>query len=671
MQAVGQSTKRQAMKMSGCFVNRPNPSQMLAWLQDFCDREGWLGLGDDYDLVGLTATFVDRFAGATTILLAEPDPVRFLAAFLAGVTGDRALFLGNPCWQQHEWQQVFALVQPEIVIGSVPETTVRAAAAPSDSKATGIMIPTGGSSGTVRFAMHEWETLAAAVEGVYYYFDRQPLHSYCVLPLFHVSGLMQFLRAVLTGGKFVCKPYKALRKYFQQQLPAGNLPTLSLMARSRFFISLVPTQLQQLLDVGAGEWLAGFGVVLLGGAPPWESLLIDARKHQIPLGLTYGMTETAAQIATLKPVDFLQGNASSGRVLPHARIKIATDRPGEPGRIAIAAASLCRGYYPDTFADSQWFLTDDLGWRDRAGYLHISGRYSRKIITGGENVMPEEVEAAIRATGLVADVCVVAIPDRQWGEAIAALYVAATGVEFEAEQLRERLQLARYKHPKHWLVVREIPRSDRGKIDFAACTALAAEVTNTVRQGNLSSKVGKGSDRRMRIRRSEPKDVKDILSIHRSAFSEEESPLIIQLVNEFLCSSQDRSILSYVAEENKQIVAHVIFSEVIIENRVDNSYILAPLAVLPSWQRKGIGRSLVTYGISELEKLQAKHVFVYGDPNYYSKFGFKTNGGELYLPPYPLQLPHGWQHLGLTSGQLPQKPVKILCLKPLLKPELW
>jgi len=652
--------------MSGCFVDRPDSDQMLARLRDFCDRGGWPNLGDR-DFVGLTATFIDRFAGATTILLAEPDPVRFLAAFLAGVTGDRALFLANPHWQQREWQQVFALVQPEVIVGPVPEPVPKRADTLLPCKsATGIVIPTGGSSGTVRFAMHAWETLAAAVEGAYCYLNRQPLHSYCVLPLYHVSGLMQFLRAFLTGGRFVCQSFRTLRQTFQQKLTVPDLA-----GRSQFFISLVPTQLQQLLDAGAGEWLAGFGVVLLGGAPPWESLLVEARDRQIPLGLTYGMTETAAQIATLKPAEFLHGNSSSGRVLPHARIEIAADRAGEPGRIAIAATSLCRGYYPHDFDNSRWFLTDDLGWCDRAGYLHISGRHSRKIITGGENVMPEEVEAAIRATGLVADVCVVAIPDRQWGEAIAALYVAATGVEFEAEQLRERLQLARYKHPKHWLVVREIPRSDRGKIDFAACTALAAEVTNTVRQGNLSSKVGKGSDRRMRIRRSEPKDVKDILSIHRSAFSEEESPLIIQLVNEFLCSSQDRSILSYVAEENKQIVAHVIFSEVIIENRADKSYILAPLAVLPSWQRRGIGRLLVTYGISELEKLQAKHVFVYGDPNYYSKFGFKTNGGELYLPPYPLQLPHGWQHLGLTSGQLPQKPVKIFCLKPLLKPELW
>ena len=455
--------------------DRPTPARMLGQLQDFCNRGGWQDLGDR-DLVGLTAAFNEQFADRTAIVLAESDPLRFLAAVLAGIASDGALFLGNPQWQHQEWQQVLALVRPDIIVGSIPIGSVpnpTPAPPPASGRGTGIMIPTGGSSGRIRFAMHDWETLTAAVDGAYRHFDERPLNSYCILPLYHVSGLMQFLRAFLTKGRFVCQPYRALRQNFQQGLPAPEFA-----GRSQFFISLVPTQLQQLLDAGAGDWLAGFGVALLGGAPPWPSLLATARQYRIPLALTYGMTETAAQIATLKPADFLRGNESSGRLLPHARLKVATDRAGEPGRIAVAATSLCRGYYPHAFADAQWFWTDDIGWRNRDGYLHISGRHSRKIITGGENVMPEEVEAAIRATALVADVCVVGVPDRRWGEAIAVLYVAAAGGKVEPERLCDRLQLSRYKHPKHWLAVREIPRNDRGKVDFAACAALAARGNN-------------------------------------------------------------------------------------------------------------------------------------------------------------------------------------------------
>lgn len=445
----------------------PTFTRLLEELRDFCDRGGWLGADRCNNLVELTVTFARQFAGARTILLTEPEPERFLAAFLAGAVGDRALFLGNPQWQEREWQQVFALVRPDLAIGPVPSPPEAVSPVPLKAAATGIMIPTGGSSGKVRFAMHAWETLAAAVHGAYRYFDGQPLHSYCLLPLYHVSGLMQFLRAFLTGGCFGYQSYRALRQNLQHGLPAPEFP-----GRSQFFLSLVPTQLQQLLAAGAAEWLAGFGTVLLGGAPPWPSLLAAARDRRIPLGLTYGATETAAQVATLKPVDFFQGNESSGQILPHVRIKIAAERPGEPGQIAIAATSLCRGYYPEVFA-GEWFWTDDLGWCDRAGYLHISGRCSRKIITGGENVMPEEVEAAIRETGLVADVCAVGVPDRHWGEAIAALYVPVSATEETA--LTARLKLSRYKHPKHWLAVREIPRSDRGKVDLAACQALAVQ----------------------------------------------------------------------------------------------------------------------------------------------------------------------------------------------------
>jgi o-succinylbenzoate---CoA ligase len=144
------------------------------------------------------------------------------------------------------------------------------------------------------------------------------------------------------------------------------------------------------------------------------------------------MTETAAQIATLKPAEFLQGKSGCGQVLPHAILTIVPDSvlpqvssASSPfGRIAIQAKSLMLGYFPDAAPHFDKLLTDDLGYFDAQGNLQIVGRSSRKIITGGENVFPTEVEAAIRATGLVADVYVVGMPDQIWGEAIVAFCVA-------------------------------------------------------------------------------------------------------------------------------------------------------------------------------------------------------------------------------------------------------
>ena len=70
------------------------------------------------------------------------------------------------------------------------------------------MIPTGGSSGQIRFATHTWETLMASIAGFTQYFQQISVNSFCVLPLYHVSGLMQFLRSFTTGGKLVIQPFK-------------------------------------------------------------------------------------------------------------------------------------------------------------------------------------------------------------------------------------------------------------------------------------------------------------------------------------------------------------------------------------------------------------------------------------------------------------------------------
>jgi O-succinylbenzoic acid--CoA ligase len=312
------------------------------------------------------------------------------------------------------------------------------------------------------------------VQGFKEYFQLQQINSFCVLPLYHVSGLMQFMRSFTTGGKLAILPFKAIE--------SGQILNLQ---ESEFFISLVPTQLQRLLqNPELTEWLSQFKTVLLGGAPAWNELLEKARFYHIRLAPTYGMTETASQIATLKPHDFLKGKVSSGKILPHVQIKIRNQQgeilnSNQIGNINIQTQSLALGYYPQTWKNHNYFQVDDLGYLDEQGYLNIVGRNSDKIITGGENIYPAEIESAIRATKMVMDVSVIGIPDKHWGQALTAIYIPKNSNTHTSEiQTLLKDKLSKFKIPKHWIPLQTLPHNAQGKINRQQLQQIAQEFLN-------------------------------------------------------------------------------------------------------------------------------------------------------------------------------------------------
>jgi O-succinylbenzoic acid--CoA ligase len=461
----------------------------LDYLQRSTDHP-WLICPDSEPLDWLLQQRIDdlsRYPSPRRILLTDRHPVSFLAGYLAACATNQAVFLGNPDWGQAEWQQVMELARPQVIWGEGKgdgrdgrdgedggggsSPFLASASSSSNTPAATIMIPTGGSSGQVRFAMHTWDTLAASVRGFRQHFQVDQVNVCCVLPLYHVSGLMQAMRSLLSGGNLIVQPFK--------QLEAGDLiPDQP----SDYFLSLVPTQLQRLLQNSTqAAWLTRFRTILLGGAPAWPELLQQARQLGIRLSLTYGMTETASQVVALRPEEFLQGQSASGRVLPHARLTIQSETGvvlpvGTVGRISLAADSLAWGYYPVPFGDRTCYQPDDLGYLDHQGYLHIVGRSSDTIITGGEKVFPAEVEAAIRATGLVQDVVVLGLEDRLWGQMVTAVYVSPpTPGLTEGLQQALRGKLSPFKQPKHWIRVDHLPRNAQGKLNRSALKALAKQ----------------------------------------------------------------------------------------------------------------------------------------------------------------------------------------------------
>jgi o-succinylbenzoate---CoA ligase len=423
------------------------------WIDDlFSQRGRWrLNSPDDTNLIYQRAS--QKLAEFTQtqphfIAIETTDPIEFIAQLMAGWRLGMPLFAIDPHWGTSEREQFARL------------TT----AVEREHYRDCLMIPTGGSSGKIKFAIHTWETLSAAVWGFQEFYEVEQINSVCVLPLYHVSGLMQLLRSLLTDGQLIMLDFHQL---------CTAQPHSRKIQLENYFISLVPTQLHKLLDL-APQWLTQFQTILLGGAPPSIELLDRARLAQLPLALTYGMTETAAQITSLKPAEFLAGNHSCGSVLPHAHIRLTEIAPDGGGSIKINAKSLMLGYFPDLNSPT-YFEPDDLGIIDDRGYLTILGRNSGKIITGGENVLPIEVINVIMATGLVDDVWVMGLADRYWGQKVTAVYVPIDP-QVSGDRLTAAIagKISKYKIPKTWIQVTEIPRNSLGKVSIPAIEKLAS-----------------------------------------------------------------------------------------------------------------------------------------------------------------------------------------------------
>ncbi|MGV6810391.1 MAG: GNAT family N-acetyltransferase [bacterium] len=186
----------------------------------------------------------------------------------------------------------------------------------------------------------------------------------------------------------------------------------------------------------------------------------------------------------------------------------------------------------------------------------------------------------------------------------------------------------------------------------------------------------------MTIRPAKYQDQAAIQGIYETAFAENERALVTQVALALLTAKTRPPSLSFVAEINDTMVGHIAFSPVSVSNESSvQAYILVPLAVSVAWQRQGIGTKLVEYGKQVLVDLGVKRLFVYGDPNYYGKFGFSTEQAVHYQPPYPLQYPQGWQALllnhldDLSHGETPTDITKITttitCIEPLCDARLW
>ena len=176
----------------------------------------------------------------------------------------------------------------------------------------------------------------------------------------------------------------------------------------------------------------------------------------------------------------------------------------------------------------------------------------------------------------------------------------------------------------------------------------------------------------MNIRLAQETDLDSILKVIATAFSDEENKVIINLVLELSREITSPSIKSLVAEVDNQVIGYVSYSPIFLKSDSSISgYILAPLAVAPKHQKKGIGSNLIKSGIDMLTENGVGVVLVYGDPDYYGRFGFKAEIGLSFVPPYSLQYPFGWTGMMLNGTVVPEQPIQFECVSSLSKPDLW
>jgi O-succinylbenzoic acid--CoA ligase len=273
------------------------------------------------------------------------------------------------------------------------------------------------------------------------------------LPLFHIGGLSILLRSAICG----------LTALVQPRFDAAEA-NRTIDEQSVSIVSVVSTMLDRMLALRDGRpYPPTLRCVLLGGGPAPLPLLERAAALGVPVVQTYGLTETASQLTTLAPEDALRKLGSAGKPLMGSQIRIGAD-----DEILARGPSVSPGYlHGASRVDSDgWLHTGDLGRLDADGYLYVLDRRDDLIVSGGENVYPAEVEAALLAHPAVAEAGVVGLPHPEWGRCVAAYVVLAQGRRASAEELvafcRERL--AGYKVPRNITFRASLPRNASGKL---------------------------------------------------------------------------------------------------------------------------------------------------------------------------------------------------------------
>ena len=291
-------------------------------------------------------------------------------------------------------------------------------------------------------------------------------------PMFHTGGWNVIPTPFLHHGAYVC-----LMKKFD---PAIVLKLLEEEKATMFMA--VPTMLSMMaqspdfykVDLSSVKYF------IIGGEPMPLPLIEVWHKKGVPIRQGYGLTEVGPSVTSLHQDDAVRKMGSIGKINFYLKYKIVDDngnevKQGEVGEFILKGPSVTPGYWKNPTATGEslkngWFYTGDLVREDEEGFLYVVDRKKNMFISGGENVYPAEIEKFLYTHPLIQEVAVIGVPDEKWGEVGKAYIKLKEGASISPDEFKKYCEgnLARYKIPKYFEIIEEIPKSETGKISKKA-----------------------------------------------------------------------------------------------------------------------------------------------------------------------------------------------------------
>ncbi|MFL0801707.1 MAG: long-chain fatty acid--CoA ligase [Agarilytica sp.] len=289
------------------------------------------------------------------------------------------------------------------------------------------------------------------------------------LPLFHTGGINLYtLPALISGAKVTVLPK------FE---PDAIIDLIGQQKISAFFG--VPAIYRAIYEHAQFDTLdfSGLRTLGCGGAPIQEYILKAFADRGVTICNGFGMTETGPMTFLMDPANAANKIGSIGTPKLLTNVRIINEKgedlpPGEAGELLLAGGNVTPGYWNNAdatekaFDDEGWLHTGDVAKRDEDGYYYIVDRIKDMFISGGENVYPAEVEAAMEQHPDIVEAAVVGIPDQKWGEIGVAFLRVQNEYTVNEIELTEfaRQRLAGYKTPQKFIVAEDFPRTAAGKV---------------------------------------------------------------------------------------------------------------------------------------------------------------------------------------------------------------